>query len=381
MEQARAVPRRVRGFSLAEMLLAATLGSLLVTAAASSAGSFSQTVAQLRSDVVDDYEAVTARIARDVRYAWWVEVPSRDQIRIADATGQVTEYYRVGNSLLVRRPSGEEGSVITGLAGVRFEQTTMRRLREDRQEAVSGRIGGVAAPPTATSTLQLQPGDAVALAFTVPATAGPVAVSDVNETYLARTPNRIDLLATVVGLGGYLHGEIYPARAPGDGRPRPGATSLGTFDVSLLGLPLASVLTSVGHGAATYSAPSAKIPIALTGAQALRPGVAYTLQVSIRGSGTALLTKYASLSGANDAVAWRDNPTDAWSTLSSVFSFDISGVSNTTATKAQDVASQIRISLMPAGESAHVASAAVFSQVLADDPWLGVLPGEAPPAP
>src|SRR5262245_27632815 len=272
--------RAVSGFTLAELLLAATLGSLLVTAAASSAGTFSQTVAQLRSDLVDDYDTVAARIAAEVRYAWWVDVPARDHLRIADSAGGLTEYTLVGNSLLVKRPSGDEGSVITGLADLEFEQTTMRRLREDGTVVATGGLASVPAPFAAATARVLGPGEAMAIAFTIPSNTGPQGVAGVNERRTTATPASLDLFVASVGPLGALHGDAFPGRGPGDARPRPGAVSLGSFDVPLLSFPLAGVL-GVGPPV-VYASPLVSIPNNLTNPQALRPGVGYTVQISTR---------------------------------------------------------------------------------------------------
>ena len=371
--------RAVGGFTLAELLLAATLGSLLVTAAASSAGTFSETVAQLRSDLVDDYDTVAARIAAEVRYAWWVDVPARDHLRIADSAGDLTEYTLVGNSLLVKRPSGDEGAVITGLADLEFEQTTMRRLRNDDTVVANGPLASVPAPFAASSARVLGPGEALALAFTIPSSAGPQAVAGVNERRTTATPTSLDLFVASVGVLGMLHGDIYASRAPGDARPRPGAVSLASFDVPLLSVPLAGIL---GAGPpVVYSSPLVSIPINLTNPQALRPGVGYTLQLSTRAGGTAVVPCFVNAAGNNPGVVYRPNAASAWTQLANVVPISFAGNSVRTATEAQDVASQIRIALTPTGQDAHIASAAVFSQVLAGDPWLGVVPGETPPTP
>src|SRR5262245_40399571 len=117
------------GFTLAEMLLAATLGALLLAAAASTAGTFSESMAQLQTEAADSYENVTACIDRDVRYAWMADVVDSHRLQVIDTDNQVTEYHLVGNSLFVTRPDGSTGSVITGLDGLSFEEQTTQRLR------------------------------------------------------------------------------------------------------------------------------------------------------------------------------------------------------------------------------------------------------------
>jgi len=128
------------------MLIAATLGALLLTAAASSAGTFSEAVAKIQTESVDAYENVLARIDRDVRYAWWVDVPAHDRLQVLGPDNLVTVYHVVGNSLLVTRPDGSSGSILTGLDSLRFDNDVMQRLRSDRTTQFSTTMASVPAP-------------------------------------------------------------------------------------------------------------------------------------------------------------------------------------------------------------------------------------------
>jgi hypothetical protein len=45
------------------------------------------------------------------------------------------------------------------------------------------------------------------------------------------------------------------------------------------------------------------------------------------------------------------------------------------------MATQVRTTMLSSEGGTYVGSACVYSQVLADDPWLGVVPGELPGGP
>jgi hypothetical protein len=65
--------------------------------------------------------------------------------------------------------------------------------------------------------------------------------------------------------------------------------------------------------------------------------------------------------------------------LSGVVPFSIHGDSTTTATLAQDVVRSVEISLDPSDGPLRTSTVVVHSQVMAEDPWLGVIPGETAP--
>jgi len=419
--------RRLAAFTLVEVLVATTLGAMLLIAVASTSVTLSLSVSQLEADTTNSIDKALARITRDVRYAWWIEVPSPNRLRIADNHGRTTEYFGVGNSLLVRLPDGTEGAVVTGLDGVRFVAEVMDRLRESGGSFSSGTIFQASVPPTATDAIEIKPGSAFALAFTTPSVGGPGGVDGVNEVVVSARPNRLDLRLAQGGFVGSLEVSVYPARAPGDARPRPGAVALGTLTVPLSALPAGTLLAgsglggggssggggsggggsgtgsfglggsgAVGRGAGTggsgdsgsvtsptyvsetYSTPSITVPLDLGGiVPDLQPGTAYTLMLSVSGAGSiSLLAANQSLTGPQDGFAYSPTGGAPWSALPFVAPFSLHGERGLTTTTQSSVARQVRISLDPSDGAAQLASAGVYSQVLAEDPWLGVVPGE-----
>lgn len=376
---------RCSGFTLPELLIAAVLGATLLTAVGSAVGGMTDTVAFLESDTSDAYSKALARITRDVRYAWWVDTPSPTQLRVADNSNRVTEYFAVGNSLLVRLPSGDEGSVVTGIDSVRFVTDTVQRLREASTRAVSGSIYTLAAPATAEGGLKLQAGNQLALGFIVSSHAGAGSVAGVDESVLSLAPTRLDLRVARVTASGTLRVDIYPARAPDDARPVPGATSLGGFDVALSGLPAAVVLVPGARGDPTlaiYAAPAATMPLAVPPfASLLSPGTGYTVVLTVGTGSMAVIAGYESVTGARSDTQFRSSSAASWAALAGVIPFALSGDKRLTSTSAYTVASAVHATLDPTVGAAHTSSAPNYCQTLASDPWLGVVPGETAPAP
>ncbi|MHC4845911.1 MAG: hypothetical protein ACYTCU_07095, partial [Planctomycetota bacterium] len=368
-----------------------------------------------------------ARITRDVRYAWWIDVPASNRLRIADSNGRITEYYAVGNSLLVRMPDGSEGAVVTGLDAVRFKAEVIDRLRDAGSSSTSGVLYQASVPPTAADAIEIRPGTAFALAFTASSDGGPGAVAGVDETVISARPERLDLKLAQGGFVGSLEVSVYPARAPGDARPRPGAAALGSMSVPLSALPAGTLLAGAGLGpegsssmgdlsdgtfslagggssgggaaagggaedgsaddtsvtsptyvSTTYSTPVVTVPLNLAGiVPSLQPGVAYSLVLEVTGAGAiSLLAANQSLAGPQAGFIYSPTGAAPWTALPFVAPFSLHGERGLTATSQSSVARQVRITLDPSDGAAHTASAGVYSQVLAEDPWLGVVPGE-----
>jgi prepilin-type N-terminal cleavage/methylation domain-containing protein len=384
MSARRVGARGPSGFSLVELMLALTLGAVLLTSVASMAGSMSRTIAQLQAESTDSYDKAMARMSRDVRYAWWVDVPTRNQLRIADSRNRVTEYYRVGNSLLVRLPTGEEGAVVTGLDMVNFQADMTQRLREAAVRGMSGRIHHVPTPATASGGLKMLPGNSVALAFIAHSDAGEGDVPGVRENITQFLPTRFDLPIAKATLTGSFRVEIYPARAPGDARPLAGAAALTSFDVNFVVLPFATVLVAATNpldpSTAFYAAPTSHLPIVIPGfAPTLRPGTAYSIVVTILSGSMGVMAGYVNAAGVNPAVQLRTSAAAPWTTLAASVPFSIHGDYTLTASADTDVARGVQIDLLPSAGEQRSSTVVVHSQILADDPWLGVIPGETAP--
>jgi type II secretory pathway pseudopilin PulG len=368
---------RRAGFTLVETLLAALLGALLLAAAASSAGQFSQAMAELQQGTADTYENVLARLGRDVRYAWWVDVPARNRLQVVGSDNLVTEYIVVGNSLLVTRPDGSSGSVVTGLASLTFAADDVQRLREGTSRAVDAAMASRSLPalavPLATAISSSQ---AYAISFVTPSDAGERGVAGVSEQYRAWRPSTLDLAMARVGAS-TLTFTLYPAFGPGRAEPRPGAAAIASWTQDLAGLPAAVVVAAPPLVPRTpYALPASStsfnVPVLPSN---LEPGVAYTLVMTVSAGCTAVFT--TATVGAHTEQMVR-TAAGAWQAVPVVAPFALRGSASCTSTRATPVASQVRIALQSEAGASYVGSAAVYGQVLADDPWLGVVPGELP---
>ena len=363
------------------MLLALTLGALLVTAAASAAGSLSQTVARLQTESVDSYDTALARLTRDVRYAWWAEAPSPDRLQIADEQGRITEYAMVGDSLVLTRPSGDAGSIIGGLANVSFDVDRIQRLRSNRNLWNTTTIFQVSPPATSTGGFPVGPTGAIAFAVIASSDAGASNVAGVEDRFVGFEPTSLRLPIARVATGGRMQVEIRPAFGPGYAYPKPGAAAVTTFSVDTTALPAATVLVAATNPAdpttAVYGFPSRTTSLNIpAGGLTLQPGTAYVITLTPT-TGAIVMGAYPSPTGPRLDVMQKPAG-GAFTGFPGIVPMILSGNGSETTTFETPVVSQVRMSLVTEGGTERIASAGVLSQVLAEDPWLGVVPGEAP---
>ncbi len=440
--------RRLRpaaAFTLVELLVASTLGALLMVAAATLAGSFSQSVATLMEDVAPEHETALARMARDVRYAWWTDVPSADRLIVDDHQSRRTVYRIDGTEIIARHPDGEEGVLAEGVGSLSFQAITMQRLREGPQVTENTIIAATSPVYADMKAVVIGDGASQAVGFVIDSVVGERSVTSVDEQVVGATIESIALpLAQGTGKGTVTF-EIYPAWAPGNGRPRPGANSLGsvTFPLSafspavqdhphhphhvtdilkdqygvklevpdprggLFGLLRLNVdtqadLTEVldkfdlleiesGFDVSTtdryeetgFFLPSVStVNLDTAGAfPTLVPGVAYTLVMSISGNGSLAVVTTDKVSASQSTVAARENATKSLVAEDYQFAVTLSGTRTITSTIASDEVALVRMDLQTSGGQRASRAAGVFSQVVAEDPWMGVVEGDPPPEP
>lgn len=418
---------RARGFTLVELLLAATIGAALLMATANMAGSFATSVNALEEVGTGDLDAALARMASDVRYGRYVEVPSASTLRITDPRGGITEYGLRSGSLYVRRPSGSEGLLATDLAAAEFQATTMRRLRDGAPVTTAGTVHQVAATGPIDRTVELKNGHQLALGFTLDEAAGPGAVADINELLTFAAADTLALrLAAGAGLTGTITFDLYAAASIGDATPMRGTAPLATrtFELSLLpvvaanldglvdGLGMVKVChagvttrvlvalvpTHLAHGdtlgncgedKAVFPVPAADVnlDVGFAGAR-LVPGVGYSLVITVRGTGSVAVLgveDHWDGSGAADdeesaagemSVLSRTSSSSSWSTLDRRINFRLAGERTRTSTAESQVVDEVTMRLVPPAGEARSATAAVYGQVIATDPWMGVAPGD-----
>ena len=80
---------------------------------------------------------------------------------------------------------------------------------------------------------------------------------------------------------------------------------------------------------------------------------------------------------AHDEVAKLSG--SAWGVQASVVPFDVKGPWTKTSTLDYDVINLVTLTAWPTDRPLQQRSAAVLSQALTEDPWLGVVPGEIAP--
>ncbi len=380
------------GFTLIEVLVAVTLSAVLLIGTATLTGMFSESVAALTEDVASEHEAALARIARDVRYAWWTEVPSTDRLIVSSHEAELTEYHLDGSDLLVSRPGGESGTLCEHVTSLAFTPRTQQRLREGPLVSMSGELFARSAPPTVTQSLELPTGSRTALALLFDSDAATASVADVPDKIADITPTTLYLPLANAGLGGQLQLDVFRARAPRDPRPRPGATALGTLLLPLAALPPATVdPTWIDDGtisppsatievSAQFEPPAGNVPIDVAGMlPPLEPGVAYSILLTVTGANAKAVMSGSPNLGAGGNLAYAATPGDALTRSDLVVAYSTSGNAAATTTVLSAAVSMVRTTMVASSGESWIRSASVYSQVMAEDPWLGVVPGEAAP--
>jgi hypothetical protein len=92
-----------------------------------------------------------------------------------------------------------------------------------------------------------------------------------------------------------------------------------------------------------------------------------------------VMAGYVNAAGVNPAVQLRTSAAAPWTTLAASVPFSIHGDYTLTASADTDVARGVQIDLLPSAGEQRSSTVVVHSQILADDPWLGVIPGETAP--
>lgn len=408
------------GFTLVELMVAATLGALLLVATASSAGMFGRQMEYLTDEGDSQLDVALATIAEEARFAWWASSDNPRKLVLSDSTGAQTTYAFDNGVLSVTQPDGTKGTLATDLKTVSFTIESTSRLRE---AAPSTRASNLFtnAPPAGVlpEALVFEPGVDIALGFMVDSPAAGVfqKLPGVTEQVVHGTPSVINLLlAGVPPTLGTLTIDLHRARAPGDARPD--GPSLGQVTVAAAALPLASVTITGGDDDGGSSGSSSKgkkkgtdkgkgkklghfktkgsggdddddddsevvpptlsVPIDIAPlATQLLPGTAYTFVLRKTGIGALTLAGYPVASAQGSGLAVDDDSGFAEQPWEASWSID--GLATATQTSKTDVASRVVISLTPNAGPVRSATSMLLGQSMAEDPWLGAVPGETAP--
>lgn len=399
------MPRRTgslpAGFTLTELLLAASLGALLLIATAMSAGMFGQQLTEAEAKTHNGLHAALSTVTDDLRYAWWADVPGPRMLTICDPSGNKTLYQFSTDRLVVTRPDGSTGTIIDNLKSASFSADTVTRFREAAPVSRAATFWSASAPVGVVQAAVLDVGQSLALGFTPtsPAPVGGNPTPGVQEQMTDATPDTLSLpIGAVTPLtgGAKLTIALYRARAPNDARPEGAALASTVVNVNALPSLVTNVLNSktgkvinVPKGAAwgwwkkqanavlTVTPPAATLNIDVSSFKAkVTPGNCYTLTLTPSGSGVALAS-YATASASKSGVAL---DTGAGYTVQALaVARSLAGTVTLTRSTATATASRVLVTLVDLDGNQSSGSAAVIGQSLTEDAWLGVLPGETGP--
>lgn len=418
--------RHTDAFTLVELLVAVILGSLLVVAMALVLQLFSAQVEDLRNEGATPVEESLSTIADEVRRAWWVEVPSATRLDIHDPYGNATSYYLDGQTLKVRRPDGRVGDVLTGVASLQINGQTTTRYREDTPADVNDDWWTVPAGAT-TETLTLEQGDEVAIGFTVPTTAPGYIhpLASVEEQVVEATVERLVLPISFVNASDMefchlWHGppphnpshplgptplsiDLYRARAPND--PRPHGPVLASAAIPVAAIPQTShiwwnlVLEAPefvpevidppngvawgwwdDHPEVVFLIPdpllAAQIPLGPL-ALPVKPGEAYCLVIRPTDLTFFNLLTTPGVTSPSSPVSLK-RAGGSFMPQNMTVTFTVGGSRRFTQTTEHDVIDRVTATITMTDGTVRQGTVLVAGQVVADDPWLGVVPQEIP---
>ncbi|MGQ0552538.1 MAG: PulJ/GspJ family protein [Planctomycetota bacterium] len=369
------LPRRLSGFTLAEVLLVSVLGAMLLTSLAVSTFGLTSNLDYLedKAGVNSDIDPVLRRLTRDIREGWHVEKPAFNRLQIAEPDGDVTEYVFEDSTLKIIRPNGDEGVVLEDIQDVVFDVAKSTRKREGDVSDIDGVWHAKSLNGVTPLSVLVDSDDSLALSFVAPVAPKDISGSDDEEEVLAVQLSVLELPVAWVS-GGPSHQfqvSLHEAWAPGKGRPYGNALA----SLSVPGSALPQAVAAVGGG---YVVPSVDVPLALSAA--LDPGVGYTLVLKAQGSSSFVVAAGPHVpTVADDEVSLQASSGASWVTQALKVPFKLKGPFELTSTVQEEAISQVTITIYPNNRPLQQRSASVLSQVTFDDPWLGVVAGETAP--
>jgi len=331
-------------------------------------------VAQARAD--RELGRLIEEIAAPVRSALLVRLQAPGELVAVDAAGAETHFLRRGGDLVVGRPGGSQGVLLSGLEDLAFDTHLVRRLRE-APPIVSP--GVFVTPPSAADAPDerrvqaVEPGSQIAVGFSVPGTAPAAAraVKGVGEQLLAARIAEAGLpLRRRADSSGPTHLDLVlcPARGLGDARPIVGDGVLARTRLALADLPV--------------DGPDAQpVTLDLTGLRTrepLEPGLGYSLLLEPVG-GTLVVEVSASDPAHDPGVALRAGDHAPWERSTGRVALRLSGPRRLSQTVLHEVVESVDMSLAFADGRSLRVPMVVAGQSAAQNPWLGVVPGELPP--
>jgi hypothetical protein len=370
------VHRSQAGFTLAETLLASVLGAMLLSSLALTTFGFTHTLdfMEVAAGVNDDADPVLRRITKEVREAYYVTMPDSKTLDVFDDTGVKTEYAVHDNSSLwVTRPNGDTGEIYGPFIDFTLDPTFVERKREGTPTHHDGIFYQASASGSALTLVASGSSESIAVAFVAPELPKDVpGQADVEEQITDVAMSVVDLpIAFVSGSGTKkVDFAVYEGWAPGKARPYGSALVSGWVNGS-------SLPAAVSNGAGGWQVPSSTSALSL--AATLTPGVGYTLVITPEGSTNKAVVTVVPVVPSVDIDEVSKLSGSAWTPQPYVIPFDIKGPWTMTSTTTTQVISMVTLTAYPTNRPLQQRSAAVLTQCLTDDPWLGVVPGEVAP--
>lgn len=371
--------RNAAGFTLAEVLLAGTLGALLLMSLAASTVTMTENLHDLevKAGIAHDENAVLGQLTRDIREAWTATVPTSNSLQLFDSEGNVTEWYLEGGNLVVEKPDGDVDSVIEDITSISFVPTYADRHREGTVASYDTSWYAKGALATPAVAMALEEDDSLSLAFSVPI--DDVAVGGSGDEQVLTAQAGILTLPIAWGVEdghspGDLSIELYAAAAPGSADPI--GAPLGA--VTLDGAALPAAVENEWTGG--WTAPSTEIGISLASMGVdLEPGRGYAIVLRPEHHGELVLKSHMVFGSPDDDDTSLSVDEGSFVVQSLRVPYSLSGLVDTTTTVVTSEISRISITLVPNGRPVQTRSAALLNQVLSDDPWLGSVAGESAP--
>ncbi len=372
------LPRRATsGFTLPEVLLASVLGAMLLSALTVGTFGFTLNLSHLeaKAGINTDVDPVLRVLTRDIREAWWAESVNASHIKLSDPVGNVTEYFLDNHSdLILRRDNGDEGMLLENVEALSFAPSMGDRYREGEPATFDGTWYQSPTTSSPAVAIPLPVGGAMGIGFVGPAMDIDIpGGSDGGEHVFGVD---VDVLrAPIAWIPGTnpeeLSVAVYESWAPGSAKP------LGS-PVASLNVPGSSLPAAVwNEDDSAWELPATVVSIGLSLIDVdVQPGVGYTAVLSASGNAQLLVKAHPFLGSSSvDDIAVQPAGGE-FAAMPMIVPFSVAGPYSKTNTIVTPVVTMFSIELTPDGRPTQTRSAALLSQRISEDPWLGVVPGE-----
>jgi hypothetical protein len=370
--------RTSQGFTLAEVLIAGSLGAILLTALMYATMEFSVGVThlELESGVVSEDDAALRQITREIRESWHAEIVDAQHVTLFDEDDNATHYEYDQGELSVTRPNGDTGVLVDGLNNANFEGSYVVRHREGSPADLNAGWWASALSGSGMNfSYEVPGGSQVGIAFIVPVLASdlPSPGADGEQVLGASSDTFSMPLAFVPGtLPESMVATLYEARGPGAAIPY-------GSPVLTLSLPAASLPVAIADGS-DWEVPSTVVSLSTAGlASDLVAGRGYVLVLEATGDAQLVLSAEIGSPGEEEI---RLNPAGmGWVPMFPPVDLPliVSGAFAVTSTTSTSQVNRISVTLYPDNRPDLTRSASILSQAYSDDPWHGVVPGQEAP--